>query len=242
MKNIFLFIIIIGAYYISDASSVTLVNATIYNGSFLPQNASSGIVFDAKANSGFFSAASSTFNITVGTLTNGIIVVGCGADVPTSIKAVNYNGVAMTQQKLISTNEWSFIYTLVAPASGNHSVVVTWGSAVDSFCGAASFSGVNQTTPIDASASFDLSSTNPGSTVTVVTNGAFLVDNIFENGTSITAPATTNNAVYNLFNAGGPAGGAMSYAGPFAPGAQALSWSVATSADWAKVIIALKPA
>lgn len=209
---------------------------------FIPSLSHAVIVPDAMANSGFFTTVSSTFNITITTgLSNTVLVVGCGADVPTSIKAVTFDDSNMTQRKLISTNEWSFLYTRNIPSAGKRRVVVTLGSAVDAFCGAVAFSGVDQTTPVESSNSADLTGANPTLSATVLTNGSFIVDTIFENGTTVSAPTTTATPVFGLFNAGGPAAGGMSFRRTTDTGNQALSWTVG-SADWAKVIIGLKPA
>lgn len=199
------------------------------------------IAHDADSASGFKSAASFSWNHTVGSgLSNSILVVGLGLDAPTSITSVKYGGVSMTQAVLQNINEWSAIYYLVNPAAGLASIAVVMVGAVDAICGASSFSGVDQVTPIDANNKADSTTANPSTSVTVVTNNAFIMDCVFQHASANTC-TTTNNQIWSTNNAGGPATGAGSWKGPVGTGSQSLAWTSA-SADWARTIVALRPA
>ena len=132
--------------------------------------------------------SSASWSHTCGTLTNGVLIVSInmhGGSTP-GVSAISYNGVAMTQ--IGSTyNPVSYErlmhYRLVNPASGAHTISITFSGTTDEvYPYASSYSGVDQTTPID-----------PGG----------LLNNYSASGTSITGTATLTNANCWLVGIGG---------------------------------------
>lgn len=121
------------------------------------------IAFDTSSTSAEVSGtpASGSFNSgTVGTLSNGVAVVILTGQVWTgtmSIPSVTYGGASMTSYA-VNVNNTSkqaiFFYYLVNPPSGVSSIVWTQGATkgqfIDMFMG--SYSGVNQTSPFESSA------------------------------------------------------------------------------------------
>lgn len=91
-----------------------------------------------------------------GTGTDGILVVGAGcAQGPPSANVVSatYNGVAMTPITGFSATDGTFVkirgFYLLLPPTGVHNVVVNYGGSEDMVgAGAASFTGVDQVTPL----------------------------------------------------------------------------------------------
>jgi len=88
---------------------------------------------------------------------NRALVVGVMARDPTgadtSVSSVTYNSVAMTavRNDLVSFGDpaRTSLYILAAPATGTHTIVVTFAGTVDSLAAGAAISltGVDQTTP-----------------------------------------------------------------------------------------------
>jgi len=116
-----------------------------------------------------------------------------GGDV---VSGVTYNGVAMTLlgQDDVQPNTEYYFFHLVNPATGTNTVTVTYASTNFVWAVSASYTGVDQSSPIDSSA-FDVSGQNVRSsitsTTTVVANDCWLVGGFFGNNGGITAGAGT---------------------------------------------------
>ena len=94
---------------------------------------------------------SSSFSHTVGTASNRYLLVflGRGTGYGTNPTSVTFGGVAMSLLATQQNASWgseTFVYGLMAPASGAGPVAVTWGTSTRGGIVAASFSNVNQTT------------------------------------------------------------------------------------------------
>ena len=87
-----------------------------------------------------------------------------GTTIP--VGGITYNGVALTRagSQANGTNRHTEIWYLIAPATGNHNVVVTMSipgaGNIGTVAGAATFTGADQTTPIRTFASNTGNSTN----------------------------------------------------------------------------------
>lgn len=112
------------------------------------------VAFDAKTAT-VVSATATSISTTyvMGSVSNGALVVPImwgGSAQPASITAT-YNGVAMTQ--ITGTNTGTnggctcsgAIYGLLAPASGSHTLTISWTGSTEAHITAVSFSGVDQT-------------------------------------------------------------------------------------------------
>jgi hypothetical protein len=101
------------------------------------------------------------------------VVVGAGSSVVGNrvVTSVTYNGVALTQAWALNGPGWvrNEGWYLVAPATGANTVVVTYaGNNLQAAAGGVSFTGVNQTTPVDTAATASGNTGNP----TVVVSSA----------------------------------------------------------------------
>jgi hypothetical protein len=123
-----------------------------------------GVAFDAvgpsSAGAGAASVAAGgtlTWNHTVTTTGSNLLLVvsvsvGSSPDTNRTL-AVTYNGVSMTPVGLVHSNNKTLgyvqMFSLRAPASGTHAVVVTLtGGKASLAAGSVSFTGVDQTTPV----------------------------------------------------------------------------------------------
>lgn len=145
------------------------------------------IAFDAAT--GFYDAGSSdpvSFSHTCSTGDDRLLTVGIGIGSPDagSIQSVTYNSVGMTVGASISTNNFNRLYYLVAPATGSNTVAADFDDPKpDIGIGAVSFTGVDQSDPIGATAtaSFDDAS-SVNRTITTDTANSVIIDCITQNG------------------------------------------------------------
>lgn len=166
------------------------------------------IAFDA-GSSGFISGSASITVSHTCTGANRALVVS--ASCPNSFDylagaTVTYNGVSMGAARINSglTNLFSYIWVLAAPATGTNPIVITpTGSAYVDLI-AASFTGVDQTTPVSVTnSSVNGSATSPYSDTIALSAGGFGVDMFAKRATaaglavsgSQTLVATTNDSV-----------------------------------------------
>jgi hypothetical protein len=97
-------------------------------------------------------ATSVTFAYTVPAGSNTMLYVGCLLynEATNVISGVTYNSVSMTRSGTAiraNTTQYVTLFQLVAPSTGANNVVVTADNSSNFQCGAASFTGVDQTTP-----------------------------------------------------------------------------------------------
>lgn len=135
------------------------------------------IAFDAVSQSSVDAASSPlAFNHTC-TGSNLLLIVGVGASSDV-VTGVTYNGVAMTQ--LIKLNDqgqgYSYIYGLLAPATGVNSISIAWTGTSSVRGIGASYTGVRQSSLPDATNSqYNASTTSLTTTVTTVANTTWAV-------------------------------------------------------------------
>lgn len=112
------------------------------------------IAFDASssANTGAVDQTSLTWSHTVGAGSNRILVVGVSIrnSAGQTVSSVTYAGVGLTfiGAQSNGTNSRIEMWRLLAPATGTNSIVVTMSAGAHFVGGAASFTGVDQTTPL----------------------------------------------------------------------------------------------
>jgi len=161
-----------------------------------------------------------------------VVAVASSANPATS---ATYNGVSMTAVAAATTLNGLYIrhFYLVAPATGANTVSITFSSAAGVAYGlSASFTGVDQSSPIDATStgSTGTSNTGMGDSVTTVANNAMVLGGIAR-GSGETLTLTTGTA-HQQTNGGGT--GAQAYILKATAGAQTIDWSATTSSiDWA---------
>lgn len=169
---------------------------------------------------------------------------------------VAYNNVTMTQigTEVVNSQSgddvWVSMWRLVAPDTGAHNISVdTFATPAHVFIAGMSFTGVDQTTPIEADSSDSADAGNSTVTVATVSDNAWVVSAVGYKIVASTAPTLTAQAgvteKWNLgqnasSNSGASAGG---YSGPKTPtGNVTHSWSSTNANGWASIGAALKPA
>lgn len=138
------------------------------------------------------------------------------------------------------------IWYLVDPPTGAANIVLTLSAAPNRLAaGAVSFTGVDQTTPIEASATAQGGNSTPSVAVTTLTNGAWLVDSLAVRRNVVAAPSAAQTALWNFASGNGGNGvqGAGSFRGPLTPaGPYTMSWTLNNNRSWALGAIAIRPA
>lgn len=177
------------------------------------------------------------------------------AAVPFSIQngdtatGVTYGGVSMTQViagvSYGPTNpntEYAYIYGLVAPATGSQTVTITRSSSTNGiFASATSLTGVNQTTPINATGSKvgDTATSNADNTVDVVStvDGCGLLA-LFSNNANTNVAQTGSTSITDY-------GGNAVFRSTTFPQTTAGSFTfnahVSGTHQWAALAIAIQP-
>lgn len=140
------------------------------------------ITLDASAHANIQATSPLTLPITIGTLTNGLLVIAFSCQNGTDLMSggtITYNGSAtgITLAKAQGASPWVKIYTLVAPTSGTHNIVLTPTANAFIMCIAASFDGAHQTTPTNNTAgSNNAFGTSPYSTSITIGSGNLGLD------------------------------------------------------------------
>jgi hypothetical protein len=182
---------------------------------------------------------SGTFAFTMGSVSDGILLVWTSCDAAGDADGVTYNGVAMTDSGIGFANNYSStLWYMLSPPSGAHNVVVNT-TTVDDDCGAIaiSFSGVNQSDPFGASNGANGSSTTPSVTVNSVAADSMVVDFVnFTGAGDRTFTAGASQTKRQDLACGSGAGDydcATSHEGPVSAGNITMSYTVSgLSASW----------
>ncbi len=206
---------------------------------------------------GFDNAASG--NTTSQTLTLSSFVVGAGSDkalfVGVGIRGIvsgqNVTGITWNGSEgfsRVGTQEANGIiavelWELVNPTAATADIVITLSGSPGSnqIGGVISLTGVDQTTPSEASAQANGSGTSSSVSVTTVTDNAWALDVVnHRNDTDITEGGSQTNRWEEAFSTSTIAGGSTDPVSPAAP--HAMTWSWATSHSWAAIAASVKPA
>jgi hypothetical protein len=160
---------------------------------------------------------------TVGSGTNRLLVVGLAGDVVAGhddITSVTYNGVAMTLVRKLGagggyTDRFIYLYYLLNPASGSHTVAISCTNNHYLLAVVADYTGVQQSAQPDATAS-NVGGTSSASLTTAITVVAanswpVLLAYGYSNGSAITAGAGDVRRTFGvafgepaLFDSNGP--------------------------------------
>lgn len=195
--------------------------------------------------------ATSTSNPVTGTYTCGasatVLVIGimyAGSSNRTG-GAPTFNGLTMTQansvQRAATTPECTVeVWYLLNPPTGSaYTLNVPNGGGVATFVSAASFSAqTGYNSVLDVANGGNNTSTNPTLSVTTTVNG----DAIFAalaNGANTWNPTGRSGTQIGDYDVG-TWGGGTQYVLQGTLGAQAMSWTFATSEDWGEVVVSFK--
>jgi hypothetical protein len=184
-----------------------------------------------------------TFTVThtTGTENNRLMLVGI-SDKNKIVNSVTYGGTPLTMvgESISNGNAHMHLYYLVNPPSGTADIIVYLNANPDKgiVVGVTTFSNVDQNTPLGTFASATVKSA--AASVTVSSAAGELVYDVvsFRNATITVGSGQT--ALYNINSGGEVKGGGASTK----PGAASvtMTWSGASSQDWAIGAVPIKPA
>jgi len=201
------------------------------------------IAFDA-VSSGETTSSSVTFAHTI-TGSDTYLTVGVHFDDQSITATVTFNGVSMDQLALVrnTVNATTYLFGLVAPASGTHNIVVTLsGASFITLVTAVSFTGVDQSTPVGTAA------TNVGFSAPITVDVSSADDElVVDHAGQVSHPATPNvgagqTARLNFDSVtAGRNFHAFSSTEPGA-GTVTMSWEDLPNEGWTTATVPLKPA
>ena len=138
--------------------------------------------------------SSKTFSHTNGAISNTLLIVFVAMSNDQTPSGVTYNGVSMTQIGSTAVEGGTrtyYLFWLKNPTTGTNNVVVTaTGTANEIYAGAASYTGVDQTNPIETStAANSLTGTTPNTSITTANANEWLVA-LWRNDTGAVSSST----------------------------------------------------
>jgi len=159
------------------------------------------IAFDASS-VGLAGGASGPLNIThVCTGSNTLLFVGCFATTGDVVTGITYNGVSMTQVgKVTNGGETTYLYYLIAPASGSNTIAISWTGVSTVRGHGVSYTGCAQSGVPDANTTNSNSGSAITTTLTTIADNCWTVlycraqGNITAGaGTTLRGSSTTSN-------------------------------------------------
>lgn len=181
------------------------------------------IAFDAASNGGSNSVTELTVSHTC-TGDNRILFVGIQTSGGTdNVSGVTYATVAMTRINTIATggigNNRSFLYYLIAPATGANNIVVTATASVNIRIANGSYTGARQSGVPDASGTANAASpaTSVSKSITTVADNSWTVSHGVDAAATLSAgTGTTQRAVFSTASSiFGDSNGAITPAGAY---------------------------
>ena len=210
-----------------------------------PPSGSGAVAFDS-VTSGSSSAPHSTplsiSHTSTGTATTGLMLVGISIDNNTVISSVTNNGVGLTNVGSIANgNPRVEIWQQKAPPTGTFNVVITAASDVEMYAGVATFTGVDQTTPLDGAPFVTNTGTSTAASVTVPwVTGEIAFDVMAANSTPTITVSGVQTQRWNFHTSGISGSGGTA---PFTSGTSvAMNWTLSASNPWVSAGVAIKPA
>ncbi len=162
---------------------------------------------------------------------------------PTTINSVTYNGAALTQLASGLYNNdprvRSYVFYLLNPSPGSNTIVASFASSTLAVGGSATYTNVNQTTPILANSTASGSGTSQSVSVTALgANSKVLFGHLGTSRTSsysITDSQTTRWAqTSQLYKSFGSDKSVSS-------GSISTSWTTSNTASWVAIAVLLQP-
>lgn len=234
-----------------------IILSTLFFASFLfTSEADAAIAFDASSTVAFADGAASTtvattsLTISAG-LSNSIVIMGIsnGLGSPsTTAMTATYAGQAMTLAGVVNNgtnNCTSRMFYLLSPPSGANIASSSWTNRQGVSMGVASFSGVDQTTPVEASSTATSSggaSTTVKVTLTTVSTNAWVMDNVCAGGVQGTSTAPQVTLWRNVLPGNNDPWAGSSYTTTTATSSITMEWKLSGTRQWSSIGLALKPA
>ena len=213
-----------------------------------------GIAFDNSASWSRNNDTSQSWNYAVAG-TNRLLVVGVSLkknSLTQTVSSVTYNGVAMTrivaQDNAVTTPLVRVeLWYLAAPATGTNPLIVTLSTPNTGYVvGAVSLTGVDQSSPIEASTSARGLIGAPSVNIATIANNAWVLDALVVNSSPTSLSANAGQTLSWNTSTGGAnlVRGAGSRRGPVSPaGSVTMSWTMSPlSLPWVIGAVSVKPA
>jgi len=209
-------------------------------GTFAVDNASSGTTASD-------TASSITVSHATGSGSNRLMLVGISYnnDDYETVTGVTYNGTALSQVGTVNNSDDArvCIYSLVAPDSGTHNVIINFSDALNdgAIAGVVTFTGVDQSTPLGTFVSSTGDNSTPA-TVNIPSDSGELVFGVVSSEYEAFTPSSGQNQHWNMSISGEDTNGA---GGTDAGGSPTvtMSWSLDPAYNhWAIGGVSIKPA
>jgi len=238
-------------YPLTGMSSIPASTWTIYYRGW--QDTTPSIAFDA-ASSGSNGGGSTSvsWSHTTGSGWNRNMIVGVSIRTTTvSVSSITYGAQSLTFLRADthpSATIRSELWYLIAPTSGTATVTVTLSGTSKATGGSCTYTGVAQTSPLDANGGGTGTSNSPSRSVTVNTANSWLLGHLAVSGSirTVSSEGSGQTLRWDQVTTGGSAAsrnrGHGSDKGPVGTGSQTMSWTLSGSADWAASVVAFKPA
>lgn len=208
------------------------------------------ITLDTTASGVWSSGTTLTFNITIGSGSDGAVGVSISYGTGGPVTAVSVGSLSLTSVRTDTDVFSSTIWQGVAPPTGSQTVTVTFTGTptlgADATC--VSLFGVDQTTPMDVAGGAGGNTGGSGSTthsssITTVTDGAALQDALGIGGSvTITMGAQTNRVERYNDGTGDPGAAASTLITKATAGAQTMDWTTSAARRGGRSIMAFRPA
>lgn len=134
------------------------------------------IAFDTSTDAGFTAGVTSKTFAHTCTGANLILFVASWGDIVNDVvTGATYNGVAMTLvgKALESGGRWAYLFSLIAPATGAHNVVISASSSISIAGMSASYTGVRQSSNPDVSTTATPTADSPVTSLTTLANNSW---------------------------------------------------------------------
>ena len=215
------------------------------NGGTFPIGVFFAIAFDSETLAQTITGTSLTFAHTTSGSDRLILIGGHDrSNTTTSVTGVTYATVATTKitDIRVPSDRMITAWRLVAPATGANNVVVSSSDSTNLRFSALSYSGVDQTSPIDGNNTASDAATTTGLSVSITTtsDNCWMVMFLKDNNGGVTYSSSTGDALRLNTDGGGHCVGDTN--GAITPaGANAMAVTSGTTSNRAVIAISIKP-
>jgi hypothetical protein len=171
---------------------------------------------------------------------NNLLVISTAGHNPNSSVTVNGNNAIFAASSTAGGRASSLYYAV--GLTGTVTVTSTFtGTAADELMTLESYSGVNQTTPLDATSTNATATTQTyvSSTIVTTVKNDWVVDSVADHASS--TGAGTGQTTVNVQYTSGNFGNYTSYKATTATGTVTMSWTTAAATSWADALAAFEP-
>ena len=204
------------------------------------------IAIDSTGVANSTTASSTTRTVAFNNVAGTFLAVGITRFRNVTTNSVTYNGVAMTKavDSIEASSNRAELWYLASPATGSNNIVVTFSAATDDalVIGSISYTGVDNASPIGATASQAgaTTSTAPSINITTLNNNSYIMDAMYKNSTATETATAPQTEVWGQVDAYGTEGGAGSYKSFPTAGATSMAWTLSASTLWIMCAMEIK--